>query len=97
MTEPIISTFAQFGAAGLIGLLWLYERRHGAVRDRQLEEAHRRLLARERELDLLLKVLQDNTRAINTLELSQRRLIRFLDNLFSRRGVSGGLGERTQV
>ena len=81
MPDAIIASIAQFGPAGLIGLLWLYERRHGAKRDRQLDQAHRRVLARRRELDLLLKVLQDNTRAINTLELSQRRLIRLLGRL----------------
>lgn len=89
MPDPVITTLAQFGAAGLIGLLWLYERRHGALRDRQLEEAHRRLLTRERELDSLLKVLQDNTRAINTLELSQRRLIRLLGRLYPSRARRG--------
>ncbi len=75
----------QFGAAGLIGLLWLHERRHSAVRDRQLEQAHRRLLTREREVNWLLKVLNDNTRAINSLEHSQRRLIRFLSSRYQQR------------
>lgn len=68
----------QFGSAGLIGLLWLYERRHSANRDRQLDETHRRLFLRERELDALLKVINDNTRAINGLRSSQGRLIRLL-------------------
>lgn len=46
---------------------------------------HGGLLAREREVDQLLRVLQDNTRAINTLEMSQRRLIRLLGRLYPSR------------
>lgn len=86
MSEPVLTTLTQFGAAGLIALLWLYERRHGASRDRQLEQAHQRLFKRERELDALVKVLQDNTRAITTLEQSQRRLISLLAELYPRAG-----------
>ena len=75
MPEPIITTLSQFGAAGLIGLLWLMERRQASRREKQIDEAHRRIMNRERELDALLQVVQENTKAINSLEHSQRRLI----------------------
>lgn len=74
----------QFGAAGLIGLLWVIERRHAAQRDRQLDQAHERILSRERELDALLAVITDSTRAIVALEQTQRRLVELLDRLRDR-------------
>jgi hypothetical protein len=78
MPEHLLATLSQFGAAGLIGVLWLIERRQAAHRERQLDEAHRQVVSRERELDSLLRVVQENTRAINSLQLSQKRLLNFL-------------------
>lgn len=78
MTEQVMTILTQFGAAGLIGLLWLFERRHAASRERQLDEAHKQVINRERELHVLLDVVKENTRAINSLESSQRRLIAVL-------------------
>lgn len=75
MTPDILNALAQFGPAGLIGLLWIAERRHAAARDRQLGEAHGKLAAQDQSLDALLNVVKDNTRAIVTLEQTQRQLI----------------------
>ena len=75
MSPDIINALAQFGPAGLIGLLWLAERRHAASRDRQLSEAHRKLAASDHSLEAILNVVKDNTRAIVTLEQTQRQLI----------------------
>jgi hypothetical protein len=73
-----VTALTQFGAAGLMGMLWIIERRHAAARDRQLDEAHRALLGQERQLQALLDVIRDNTRALQALELGQRRLIGLL-------------------
>ncbi|QOJ17143.1 MAG: hypothetical protein HRU76_05940 [Phycisphaeraceae bacterium] len=78
MDPQAILQLGQLGAAGLIGVLWVMERRHAALRDRQLDEAHRRLLERERDVTLLLEVIRDNTRAIAALEGGQRHLIDLL-------------------
>lgn len=78
MPETVLATLTQFGAAGLIGLLWLIERRHAAHRERQLDEAHQQVINRERQLESLLNVVKENTRAINALQSSQRRLINYL-------------------
>lgn len=37
------------------------ERRDAAHRDRQLDEAHRKLIGRERDLEALLAVVKENT------------------------------------
>lgn len=76
MIDPaLFAQFTHFGAAGLIGVLWILERRHAALRDRQLDEAHVRLAALHRESSVLLDVVRDNTRAIAALEQSQRELL----------------------
>lgn len=69
---PIVS---QFGAAGLIGVLWLMERRSAATRDRQLTDAHQALLERDRSVEALLDVVRENTRVIAALEHTQRELL----------------------
>ncbi|MDY7110270.1 MAG: hypothetical protein SYC29_16700 [Planctomycetota bacterium] len=87
MIDPALTALSQFGAAGLIGLLWILERRHAAKRDHQLDEAHRMILAQQRERTSLLAVIKENTQAIIRLEESQRQLITLLSRL-GRRGSS---------
>ncbi len=70
-----VTAFTQFGAAGLIGVLWVMERRYAAHRDRQLDEAHRKLIGQERVLEALLTVVKENTKAINTLQRGPVQLI----------------------
>lgn len=77
----LATTITQFGAAGLIAWMWLSERRHGALRERQIAEAHERLLEHRLQLDLLVDVVRDNTRAMSALEAGQRRIADLLDRL----------------
>ena len=86
MPDTILTTLTQFGAAGLIGLLWLLERRAAAHRERQLDEAHRAVMARRQELDAMLGVVRDNTQALSSLQQSQQRLIDVLEKLRDRTG-----------
>lgn len=79
-----LTALTQFGAAGLIGVLWILERRHAAVRDRQLDEAHRKIVTSERDLEALLNVVKENTKAINTLHQSQIHLISMLERMLPR-------------
>jgi hypothetical protein len=88
MGHDFLNIVAQFGPAGLIGLLWIAERRHAAMRDRQLSEAHRRLSAQDQAADALLNVVKDNTRAIVMLEHTQRELIDWV------RAMAGGAVSR---
>ena len=73
-TEPL-GWISQFGVAGVIGVLWVLERRAAAARERQINEAHERIVRERREMDLLLEALRENTRALTTLEVGQRTLI----------------------
>ena len=76
----LLPQLIQFGAAGLMGWMWLAERRDAAERDKQLAESHRALMQEREKLDVLVAALESNTRAITSLELGQRRLV----DLFNR-------------
>ena len=75
MPTDLIPALAQLGAAGLIGWMWLTERRAAADREQQLREAHTAILDERPRLDVLLKALDANTRAITALEVGQRQLV----------------------
>ena len=79
MDPTLATTLAQFGVAGLIGWMWLTERRAADARNQQLSEAHTQLTQDRTTITALLKALEDNTRAITTLESTQRMLIDTLE------------------
>ena len=79
MTDPDITiTLAQFGAAGLMGFMWLSERRAAAARERQLTEAHERLAGERAATSLLQRAVEANTRALGRIEAGQRDLLGLL-------------------
>lgn len=80
MPTDLIPALAQLGAAGLIGWMWLTERRAAADREQQLREAHAAILDERPRLDVLLKALDANTRAITALEVGQRQLVEVVRN-----------------
>lgn len=85
MDPDTLSTLTQFGTAGLIAWMWLVERRATAARDQQLTAAHERLLEQRTQIDSLLRVIADNTRAVAALESGQRAITSLLDTLARRR------------
>ena len=88
MIEPDIAALAQLGAAGLIGWMWLAERRAAAAREKQLTELHERLMQERAQLGTLLSVVSDNTRALTALEAGQRTIAAALDRLAALRPVN---------
>ncbi|GEM_PF-1602615 len=76
MEETIVQHLAQLGAAGLMGLLWVLERRHGSQRERELTEAHLRIMENRTELGELIGVVKDNTAALSAVHGGQERLSR---------------------
>ena len=77
----LAASLAQLGAAGLIGWMWLSERRAAAARETQLRELHERLMQERPQLAALLAVIRDNTRALTALELGQRAIAAALGRL----------------
>lgn len=85
----LAAAVAQFGVAGLIGWMWLSERRSAAARERQLQEAHDRLGQDRQTLDTLLGVVRDNTRAMTGVEGGLERLGRVLERVLDERDAGG--------
>ncbi len=68
----IISDLASFGAAGLMGAMWLWERKLSRIREHQLTETHGRIVRDEERLSKLTQVVEHNTAAITRFAETQR-------------------------
>lgn len=86
MEGEIAAAVAQFGVAGLIGWMWLSERRASAARERQLTEAHDRIMREDKGIEVLVSALNENTRALTSLEAGQRGLVSSMERMSSGRG-----------
>lgn len=75
MTPDLAAMIAQFGVAGLIAWLWVTERRSAGERERLLSDTRRRLESERLGARTLLDALGANTRALASLESTQRELI----------------------
>ena len=62
-TSPI-DQLTNLGVAGIMGAMWLWERRTSRVREQQIDEAHARIMADRVMLDQLMEVVQRNTEAM---------------------------------
>ena len=74
-----VDTVASLGAAGLMGAMWLWERRTSQKREQQLDEAHARILGDRVQLEQLMGVVRQNAEAIARLCTTQDQLLRQLD------------------
>jgi hypothetical protein len=99
MLEPdIAAAIAQLGAAGLIGFMWLSERRSSAERERQLREAHDRLMSERLQIGALVELVRETTKAMAGLEAGQRRMESVLDRLASAMaGLRPGEGRESEA
>jgi len=93
METELMSLVAQFGSAGLIAMIWMVERRQAATRDRQLSEAHERVLQQRMELGQLLGVVSENTKAVTVLEHSQRGIAGLLERVLGADLLARGRGD----
>lgn len=81
MTADVIQPLTQFGVAGLMGLLWVWERLMSRKRETQLNEAHVRLEHQHHELSVLVKLVRQNTRAIVRFDRTQLQLKELLEKM----------------
>lgn len=88
MDPETLAQFTQFGLAGMIACMWLAERRAASGRERQLAEAHERLLEQRTQLSALMTLVADNTRAVASLESGQRALAALLERLVNQRAAA---------
>lgn len=76
-----LAPLAQFGAAGLMGALWIWERNLTRRRERELSEAHSQLMVQRESLRELVKLVEQNTRALEGFQQTQDRLARVVESL----------------
>jgi hypothetical protein len=69
-TLPTIDQFTNLGMAGVMGAMWLWERRTSRVREQQIDEAHARIMNDHVLITELIDVVQQNTEAITKLTQS---------------------------
>jgi len=81
MPVEFLQPLTQFGVAGLMGLLWVWERLMSRRREAQLNEAHIRLMNQHRELSVLVKLVRQNTRAMVRFDQTQQQLKELLEKM----------------
>jgi hypothetical protein len=75
---PDVMNLAQLGVAGLMGGLWVWERKYSRTREDQLTEAHQEILNTREHLGALLDALQGNTKVISEFTSVQQEMLRSL-------------------
>jgi hypothetical protein len=75
---PEVMNLAQLGVAGLMGGLWVWERKYSRTREDQLTAAHEEILSTREHLGALLDALQGNTRVISEFTAVQQEMLRSL-------------------
>jgi len=75
-TLPAFSQLANLGVAGLMGLMWFWERKSSTTREQQLDEAHARIITDRVQLDQLIAVVRSNSDAMSRLTATQDQLLR---------------------
>lgn len=59
--QPVLDNLASYGAAGLMGAMWLWERRTSSAREKQIEEAHQRIMSDGVKLEALIDLVERTT------------------------------------
>ncbi|MBS3734473.1 MAG: hypothetical protein KGY99_06050 [Phycisphaerae bacterium] len=77
----VASQVASLGAAGVMGAMWLWERRLSRVREQQLTDAHERIARDEQRLEQLTRVVEQNTAAVGRFTETQRQVVETLKDL----------------
>ncbi len=78
-TGDALSQLTSLGAAGIMGAMWLWERRQSQQRDQQLDESHMRILGDRVQLEQLIEVVKSNAEAMTRLGTVQDQLLRTLE------------------
>ena len=78
MPVELIESLTQFGVAGLMGVLWVWERLMSRRREQQLIDAHNRIMRDRDALHVLIKLVRHNTEAIERFERTQSLLVQLL-------------------
>lgn len=83
-----IENVTQFGVAGLMGALWLWERIYSRKREQELTQTHQRLTTQQQELHILIDLVNRNTVAIERFEQTQQRVADLIERIEKNRLVA---------
>lgn len=81
MILSVMTDLTSFGAAGVMGTLWLWERRLSRRREEEISDAHARIIRDEHRLDELTRVVEQNTAAMARFTETQRQVADVLKDL----------------
>ena len=81
MEAEMLAGITQFGTAGLVGWLWLSERRAAATREREVTELVERIRAERAQLDAVIGLIRENTRVLSLVDAGQQRLCAAVERL----------------
>lgn len=81
MPPEVIQPIAQFGVAGLMGVLWVWERTLSRRREDQLDDTHTRLTRQSDHVDALVDTVRRNTVAMERFEKTQSELRKVLEGM----------------
>ncbi len=76
MPPELPTDLSSLGVAGLMGLMWLWERRNSQKREQQLDEAHARIMGDRIAIEQLIAVVRQNAEALARLTTTQEQLLR---------------------
>ncbi|HEX8342843.1 MAG TPA: hypothetical protein VF624_18215 [Tepidisphaeraceae bacterium] len=79
-TPSNIDNAASLGVAGLMGAMWLWERRTSADRDRQLDESHARVAQDAIKVETLVALVEQNTAALTRVLAATDRVLQKLQS-----------------
>ena len=79
VSPDVFDTITNLGAAGLMGAMWLWERRTSRQREQQLDEAHDRITSDRVALEELMNVVRQNAEALARLTTTQEQLLHELE------------------
>ncbi len=81
MPTDLLASLTQFGVAGLMGALWIWERAYSRRREQQLTQTHNRLMSNQEQLEVLIKLVRQNTAALERFDRTQLQLTQTLERM----------------
>lgn len=75
----MVESLVQFGVAGLMGALWVWERAYSRRREQQLNAAHEMIIHGRDQMRIVMHTVRRNTEALVEFERTQRRLGEILE------------------
>jgi hypothetical protein len=81
MPLEIIEPLTQFGVAGLMGLLWVWERKLSRKRESQLDMAHTQLMRERDQQQLVIQIVKDNTKTVERFDQTLSKMYLILETL----------------